>query len=531
MKVVSGKKMSEIDRKTIEELGIPGLLLMENAGLQVVRFIESLREINKEVKIVIICGKGNNGGDGFVISRHLHRLGYHLETWAVGELSEYKGDAAVNYHVLLQLGIKVFQAGNSNLLRSISGLRDNDLIVDALLGTGIKNEVREPFRSIIAAINDSAAKVVSVDIPSGISADSGEVMGAAVRAHYTVTFALPKRGLLLFPGVGYAGRVLVVEIGIPKKLTESAEIKENLITGNLVQAKILPRQLDSHKGSNGRALVLAGSTGMTGAAALAGEAALRSGAGLVYVGTAREIASILEGKLKEVITLGFPGDGEGNMISSGVAQIAEQAGDCQALAFGPGLKPDAETLKLFLELSGKVNLPIVVDAGGLGALSLAPDVLRDNKNPLILTPHPGEMSKLTGIETARVQQERWELTSAKALEWNAVVVLKGANTVVALPNGEIYVNPTGNPLLATAGTGDLLTGLITSFLAQGLLPESAAICGVYIHGLAADLLASKSGQRGFMAGDILQMLPRTFTEIIKQFSNGSDGSFWLRPCY
>ncbi|MGI5876601.1 MAG: NAD(P)H-hydrate dehydratase [Dethiobacteria bacterium] len=529
MKLVSGKKMGAIDREAIEQLGIPGLMLMENAGLQVVKFIQSNWKSPGKGKIIIICGKGNNGGDGFVISRHLHRLGYHLETWAMGDISDYKGDAAVNYHVLLQLGFTVFQASKDNLLGRLSDLGETDLIVDALLGTGIENLVRGPLKKIIAAINDSAAEVVAIDIPSGISADSGAVMGTAVKANYTVTFALPKRGLLLFPGVKYAGRVLVVDIGIPKKLTGCSEIKENLITGYFVQARLPRRQLDSHKGSNGRVLILAGSPGMTGAATMAGEAALRGGAGLVYVGTAEEISYIVEGKLKEVITLGFPGDGKGNMTVDGVKQIAKQAGNCQALAFGPGLKPDAETLKLYSELAKEINVPMVVDAGGLGALALSPEILLKNNRSLILTPHPGEMSRLTGIDIANVQQKRWELAAAKAAEWNAVVVLKGTNTVIALPNGDVYINPTGNPVLATAGTGDLLTGLIASLLAQGLQPEMAAICGVYIHGLAADLLSSESGKAGFIAGDVLQMFPRAINEVITGFSDGPADFFWIRP--
>jgi len=357
------------------------------------------------------------------------------------------------------------------------------------------------------AINDSIATIVSVDIPSGISADTGEVMGVAVRAHYTVTFALPKRGLLLFPGAEYTGILLVADIGIPEELASQAGIKENLVTGGYVRSQLPFRMLDSHKGSYGRVLILAGSPGMTGAAALAGEAALRGGAGLVYLGTAAELRPVLEAKLKEVIVLGFPGDGDGNLTSSGSTEILKHARGCQALALGPGLSASEETLNLLKNLAREVSVPFVVDAGGVSALSLEPDFLKEVKVPFILTPHPGEMARLVGSNTVSVQQDRWGLAARQAVEWQVVLVLKGAHTVIALPEGEIYINPTGNPVLSTAGTGDLLTGLIAALAAQGLDAEKAAICGTYLHGLAADMLAARLGQRGSKAGDILDFFP------------------------
>ncbi|MDO9534693.1 MAG: NAD(P)H-hydrate dehydratase [Bacillota bacterium] len=513
MKIVTGTKMAQIDREAISRFEIPGLILMENAGLQVVRFIQRLRPELKEIKAVILCGKGNNGGDGFVIARHLRRLGCRVETWAMGGLSEYKGDAAANYNILLKDGYEIYRAGEKDLPASLRDLRSADLVVDALLGTGIQRNVSEPYEEIITAVNGTRALIVAVDIPSGISADSGEVMGAAVKAQYTVTFALPKRGLLLFPGAEYAGKVIVTDIGIPKELTSSAEISENLITGHFVQNQLPQRALDSHKGSSGRVLILAGSTGMTGAAALAGEAALRGGAGLVYVGTAAELSPVLEAKIKEVIVLSFAGDGRGNLVEKDASEIINKANSCQVLALGPGLKGGWETLKLLKSLIlGEISVPVLVDAGGLSALSLDAGLLLQKKVPFILTPHPGEMSRLLGISTDQVQKERWELASRQAREWETVLVLKGAYTVIAMPDGEIYINPTGNPVLSTAGTGDLLTGIIAALVAQGLEPGKAAVCGAYLHGLSADLLAAGSGGRGFTAGDILEFLPAAINE-------------------
>lgn len=529
MKIVSGEKMGQLDRLTMTRFGIPGLILMENAGLQVVRFIQRIRPDRKQGQIVIFCGRGNNGGDGFVIARHLRQLGYHVETWAMGSVSDYKGDAAVNYNILLKRGHKVSSIGADNPVESIKDLRAADLIVDALLGTGIQRQVDQPFAEVITAINNSLATKVAVDIPSGISADSGEIMGVAVRAHYTVTFALPKRGLMLFPGAEYAGRLLVADIGIPEELTSQAEIKENLITGNYVHSQLPPRILDSHKGSYGRLLILAGSPGMTGAAALAGEAALRGGAGLVYLGTAAELQPVLEAKLKEVIVLGFPGDGDGNLTVGGMSKILEHARSCQALALGPGLKAGLETLNLLKSLAGEISVPVVVDAGGVSALALEPNFLKEVNVPFILTPHPGEMARLLGGTITGVQQERWSLAARWAREWQVVLVLKGAYTVIALPGGEIYINPTGNPVLSTAGTGDLLTGLIAALAAQGLEAEKAAICGTYLHGLAADLLAARSGQRGNKAGDILDFFPAALNETAGLPPAEPGEYFYVRP--
>ena len=517
MKIVSGKKMGEIDREAMTRYGIPGLILMENAGLQVVGLIRKLRPDRGNGSIIILCGKGNNGGDGFVIARHLKRLGYCVETWAVDPVSDYQGDAAVNYRILLNTGCEVHLVGEKYPLGRLKDLNSSDLIVDALLGTGIGRKVSGIYEELIEAINSSSASVVSVDIPSGISADSGEVMGTAVRADYTVTFALPKRGLLHFPGAGYSGRLFVADIGIPEALASSADIRENLITGDFIRSQLPQRVLESHKGTYGRVLLLAGSPGMTGAAALAGEAALRGGAGLVYAGVAGGLRAVLEAKLKEVIVLGFTGDSEGNLTIDSLPGIMEHASGCDALALGPGLKPGRETLNLLKALAREVPLPLVVDAGGLSALALEPGCLTQlegRKASFIFTPHPGEMARMLGANVKNVQKQRWELAAQKAAEWNAVVVLKGAYTVIAVPEGEVYINPTGNPVLSSAGTGDLLTGLITAFCAQGLSPESAALCGAYLHGLAADLLVKRSGDRGFKAGDILDYFPAAFRETL-----------------
>ncbi len=536
MKIVSAEAMGRIDSRAIQEYGIPGVLLMENAALQVVRRVEELFPDPCAGRIAVLCGRGNNGGDGFVITRHLRRLGYTVHTWAMGQLDEYHGDAALNYNILLRCGVPVHCAATDDPAPLLQELGSQDLVIDALLGTGLSRRLSPPFERLVRQINTSPARVLAVDIPSGLSADTGEVMGAAVRADYTVTFALPKRGLFLFPAAEYVGEVTVADIGIPAALTADDSIKENLVTGGDVRLRLPGRQLDSHKGTQGRVLILAGSPGMTGAAVLAGEAALRSGAGLVYVGTASELRPVLESKLKEVISIGFPGDGQGHLSPAAAREILLSAAGCQALVFGPGLDPGEQTRQLLQNLLAHLDVPLVVDAGGLGVLSGDTSILKESKAGLILTPHPGEMARLTGLEIEEVQRTRWELARREAAGWQSVVVLKGANSVIALPGGELYINPTGNPLLSTAGTGDVLSGLLAALSARGLDPADAALCGVYLHGLAADLLAAAEGPRGALAEDISRYLPRAWNRVLEPAwdpgysgATGGPGLFNIRP--
>ena len=507
--------MAAVDGEAIERFSIPGLILMENAALQVVQYIKEILPVRRHGSIIIICGKGNNGGDGFVIARQLLRCGYRCAVWAMDGCTAYRGDAAVNYEILLKQGIPVHLVTEEDPLKILKNLGEEDLIVDALLGTGLKSEVSASFATLIRAINESPAPVLAVDIPSGVCADSGEIMGVAVKARHTVTFALTKRGLLLYPGAASAGRVVVADIGIPEQLLEGYAASEQLITGQSVQALLPARPQQSNKGTYGRLLLLAGSPGMSGAAVLAAEAALRGGAGLVYLGAAPELRPVLENKLKEVIVRELPGDGEGNLDAAGFPRIQEESCSCQALAVGPGMDPGHSTLALLHQLIKELRLPLVIDAGALGALARNPSLLQwENKPPLVLTPHPGEMARLLGMDVETLQRQRWELAAAKAMEWDCVIVLKGAHTVVALPTGELFINPTGNAALATAGSGDLLTGIIAALLVQGLLPHEAAVAGVYLHGLSADLMVAHSGLRGHTAGDVLSFIPAAFQKIV-----------------
>ena len=506
--------MAALDGEAINRFSIPGIMLMENAALQVVQYIKEIHRAKWRGRILIFCGKGNNGGDGFVIARHLLRIGYPCDVWAMDRPAAYRGDAGINYEILLKQGVPINLVMDDDPVEILANLGEEDLIVDALLGTGLSRDVSANFAAIIRGINKSPAPVLAVDLPSGVCADSGKIMGVAINARHTVTFALPKRGLLLYPGAACAGRVVVADIGIPKQLTDTYIVSEQLITGQSVQALLPARSDQSHKGTYGRLLLLAGSPGMSGAAVLAAEAALRGGAGLVFLGAAPELRPVLESKLKEVIVRELPGDGEGNLDAGGFSRIQEEYRNCQALAVGPGMDPGHSTLALLHQLLKELRLPLIIDAGGLGALARNTALLAsEDKPPLVLTPHPGEMAGLLGIDVETLQRQRWELAGEKAKEWHCVLVLKGAHTVIALPTGELFINPTGNAALATAGSGDLLTGLIAALLVQGLSPGDAAITGVYLHGLAADLMVADSGLRGHTAGDVLSYIPAAFQQV------------------
>lgn len=512
MKVLTAAAMREADRRTIEELGVPGAVLMESAGMRIVEVILTLQPL--PARVVVAAGSGNNGGDGFVAARLLRQAGVSVSLWSTAAPGAYRGDAAINYEYLRHSGFVVKhildQAGLEQFRADLEGA---GLIVDALFGIGLDRPVKGLAAAVIEAINSSALPVLAADIPSGVQADSGEVLGCAVQARWTVTFAFPKPGLLQQPGAALAGEVVVGEINVPSSL--AAKEQARVTTARRV-GKLLPsRPQASHKGSFGRALIIAGSPGMSGAAVLAAGAALRGGAGLVYLAAPAAICPALEAQLPEAVTVALPELSPG-LVDPGAAELLlEKAASCSALAVGPGLAPVQETAALLGELIRHCPLPLVIDAGALAALALLPErsrgaLLRASSQPPLLTPHPGEMARLTGLGIDQVQRSRPETALRFAREWDSIMVLKGAQTVIASPAGELCFNPTGGPALATAGTGDLLTGLIVSLIAQGMQPYDAAAAAAFIHGLAGDLLPKG---RGALAGDVLAAFPGAFQHL------------------
>ncbi len=507
MRLVTAAEMRELDRRTIEQAGVPSLQLMEAAGRAVSDAVRELLPRPRRGPVVIVAGKGNNGGDGLVVARLLHDAGIPAEVCLLPAAAELSGDAATNFHRAWWLGVSIYPQASVELLNQ--RLARAAVIVDAVLGTGASGEVHGPAREAIAAMNSAAAPVVAVDIPSGVHADTGALLGDAVCAEITVTMGLPKLGLFQYPGRAYVGRVQVADIGIPDRIVDSAGLNGYLAEEADVAAMLPARPADMHKGAAGRLLVVAGSVGMTGAAALCALAAMRSGAGLVFLACPRSLNDILEVKCTEVLTRPLPETVDRSLALEAEAELLAQAAEVDAVVLGPGVSQHPETAELVRRLARALPVPTVIDADGLNAFAGRAEELADRPAPTILTPHPGEMSRLTGRSIAEISADRPAAARELAAHTGAVVVLKGAGTVTCAPEGEMWVNPTGNQALASGGTGDVLAGMMGAFLAGGAAPLHAAVAAVWYHGRAAEVVAPP-GRRGLLASDLLDVLPELF---------------------
>lgn len=513
MKVLTGAQMAELDRQAIERLGIPSLVLMENAGRAVVeelcaRFPDLARK-----KIVIVIGKGNNGGDGLVVARKLLDLGASVEVHALCSSKEFSAETRQQADILGKLGFTIQHCTKPKGVQALAqALADAEIIIDGLFGTGFRGAARDLAAEAIELINLSSAFVCAIDIPSGVEADTGHVLGPAIYADLTVTFELPKLGLLLYPGRQYVGELAVKPIGYPRALLDQYASRMTLVDPRWVREHLPKREPYSHKGDYGKVLVVAGSRGYTGAAALCAEAALRAGAGLVYVAVPESLLPAMEEKLTEVIKLGLP-EVDGAVASSALPKILEMLEDKDVLVVGPGLGRHPQTVKLIRHLIIQASKPLVVDADGLNALGgEAEKLLSQRTAPTVLTPHPGELSRLIAKGIAEIEADRVGIARETARQLNSVLVLKGVPTVTATPDGEVFINSTGNSGLASGGSGDVLTGCLGGLLAQGLNSTTASVCAVYLHGRAADLLKPELGERGMIAGDVLRALPKALRE-------------------
>jgi NAD(P)H-hydrate epimerase len=508
MRLVKSFEMREMDRLTIQDLGVPGAVLMENAARGATRIFMDHFEPSKDARVVILCGGGNNGGDGYVMARYIQEAGVAVTVIVLSELRRISGDARINLDVLQRMGLEIIEVPNvKKWAKGRRKMRACDMIIDGILGTGLNSAVRGIYRKVIEEVNALEKPVMSIDIPSGLNADTGQVMGVAIKADLTVTFGFPKIGQLVFPGVEVVGRLVRVDIGIPefigRQIPESARMTEpddfHLLFGTERQ--------DIHKGSRGHLLVLAGSTGKTGAATLTALGALRTGAGLVTLGLPKTLNSILEGKLTEAMTVPLPETPEGSLSLKAEEKIDRLMEGKTALALGPGLSTHPETTALVRNIVKTCRLPMVIDADGLNALTEDRSVLGDLKGETILTPHPGEMGRLTGLEISDIQDDRVGTAHQFVEEHGCYLILKGARTLIAEPRGIIYVNPTGNPALSSGGSGDVLTGLLGGFLARQCPMKEAGIGAAYLHGLAADYLSEDIGQTGVLAGELLNVFP------------------------
>jgi NAD(P)H-hydrate epimerase len=525
MRIVTAEAMRRLDRKTIEEAGIPGMVLMENAGRGAAGEILRSYPLIAGGKVAVVAGKGNNGGDGMVIARYLINRGCAVTVLLLASPEGVAGDARANLDILLRMKADIREVSRPDAWRTArTELPACGLIVDAIFGTGLASDVSDPAREVINDINAAGVPVVSVDLPSGLHADTGRVLGACVKADLTVTFALPKAGLFMYPGAGYAGRVRVVDISIPASLIEGEGITDRALTFDHACRLLRPRDPEAHKGDCGHVLVVAGTRGKTGAADLCCRGAAGAGAGLVTLAIPESLNSIMEMKLTEVMTEPIPEEEAGFHGVGSLDAVMRLMEGKKALALGPGLSTREGARRLIHGLIEQSAIPLVIDADGLTALSGSLDVLGRAKAPVVLTPHPGEMARLTGSGTKDVQRDRPGAARDFARRHGCCLVLKGARTLVAAPDGSIAVNLTGNAGMASGGMGDVLTGMIAGFIAQGYDGVRSAHLAVFCHGLAGDLLCREQGPLGFMAGDLLRVLPRALRALAERTSPVSLGA-------
>jgi NAD(P)H-hydrate epimerase len=511
MRILNTAQMREADRYTIDEIGIPSLVLMENAGRQVVSAIEATYAELLGGRVAVLCGRGNNGGDGFVVARTLAQRGVDASVFVLGSLDGVRGDARTNLEILGRIGVPVLEVSDEQSWElHASEVTRASLIVDAIFGTGLRAPVSGVIETVIADVNASDVPVVSVDLPSGLSSDSADLVGESIEAAITVTLAAPKLPLVLPPAEERAGQIVVADIGIPSGVIEALEgPRVELLTPSLVRALVEPRVPDAHKGDFGRVTIVAGSLGKTGAAHLAGQGALRSGAGLVTIATPASCLPIVASMAPEVMTEALAEE-QGAVAEAAVDRVLELRHD--VLACGPGLGRTAGAAAFVRSLLDRATVPLVLDADALTALADDPAALRGREDRVvILTPHPGEMARLVGRSIDEVQANRMRVALEFAQARGVYVVLKGHRTIVATPAGGVSINPTGNPGMATGGTGDLLTGMIAAWLAQTLDAEAACRLAVFLHGAAGDLAQGTVGQVSLTAGDLLDHLADAIT--------------------
>jgi NAD(P)H-hydrate epimerase len=500
--------MAALDRRAGEEYGLPTLLLMEAAGRGVLEAARHLVQ-GPHPRVVIVAGRGNNGGDGLVAARLMLAAGWRVTVVLLARDAEVTGDAAVNLHAARRAGVEIVQLEDTEIRGLLAGA---DLVVDALFGTGFRGPVAGLAARAIEAINASGRPVLAVDIPSGVHGDTGAVEGLAVRATATVTMGLPKCGLVLFPGAAYAGRIWVADVGHPKRLIEGSPVSTALLTHATVNDLVPHRRPDAHKGDAGRVLIVAGSVGGSGAAILATLGALRAGAGLVTLGVPAAIYPVVGSAVIEGMPHPLP-DHEGALAAEAAQRILELAESADVVACGPGLATLPGPASVVRRLVADCPRPLVLDADALNIIASGTAPLAGPRDEWVLTPHPGEMARLLDTTIEDIQRQRVQTARIAAQRFKAVVVLKGARTVIADPHGKAFVVPTGNPAMATGGMGDVLCGAIAGFLGQGLAPLAAACVGAYLHGLAGDLVAAERGPAGILAREVADALPRALSAV------------------
>ncbi len=520
MKILTAEQMRRVDQRAETSFGVSSKILMDNAGRSVVDALQSLYPDLKGDSLLIVCGKGNNGGDGIAAARYLRSRGLTPRVVLLARRSTLEGPAAHHLKKTLEDGLVVEEVPDEETWAGVAGqLSRYTVILEAVLGTGLTGAARGLPARVIQDLNSAEVDVVSLDIPSGLSGDSGGVPGPAVCADHTIALACPKLPHLLEPAATLVGNLHVVDIGIPAEALEAEPVELNLIDESEVSAMMPVREADSHKGDYGRVLVLAGSLGKAGAAAMVGRAALRAGAGLVTAATSTSAQPILAAQVIEMMTEALPQTHDGALSRAAAPFLRDLMRAADVLAVGPGLTTSPETVSLVREIVGETSLPVVLDADGINAFAGAAGELKGDARVLILTPHPGEMARLLSgpggkkVAAAEVQADRIGIARSFARGHDCYLVLKGHRTLIAEPSGQVWINPTGNPGMATGGSGDVLTGILAGLLAQGLSPLEACLLGVYAHGLAGDLAAADVGETSLMARDIIDYLAEAFLQL------------------
>ena len=515
MRILNAAQMREADRFTIEDIGIPSLVLMENAGRQVVAAMEAAYQSRLDGRVGVLCGRGNNGGDGCVVARTLAQRGVDVSVFLIGRVADVRGDARINLDILGRLGVTVVEIGDEQAWElHFSEISQCTLIVDAIFGTGLKSALGGMMETVVADVNASGIPIVSIDLPSGMSADTPHLVGDCIDASMTVTLAAPKLPLVLPPGETHAGDVVIADIGIPSDVLEGLEgPRIDLLTPEQVRTLVEPRAPESHKGDFGRVTIVAGSRGKTGAAHLAAAGALRSGAGLVTVATPASCLPTVASMAPEYMTEPLAEGPNGAVVLAAIESVLEFQHD--VIACGPGLGRGPAVAEFVRALVDRCTVPLVLDADALTALADDPAGLSGREErDVIITPHPGEMARLVGSSVDEVQANRIQVAADFAATRRLYVVLKGHRTIIATPEGHVFVNPTGNAGMATGGTGDVLTGMIAAWLAQLLDAEAACRLAVFLHGAAGDLAETSEGQVAMTATDVVACLGEALQKLM-----------------
>ena len=519
MRVLNTEQMREADRRTIVDVGVPSIDLMEQAGHEVVEALDATFDDLKERRIVVVCGHGNNGGDGFVAARALSQRGVDIDVLLLGTIDEVRGDARTNLEVLRKMELSIAEVPDLPRWEKYSSVvAQSDLIIDAILGTGLSRPLTGIFQRVVTDINALLIPVVSIDLPTGLSADDSRRLGETIQAAMTVTLGAPKVSLVMPPTDRCAGDLVMADIGIPKEIIDGVDGERlELITAEAVRSLISTRRVEAHKGDFGHVLIVAGSMGMSGAACLAGQGALRSGAGLVTVATPRSCLSIVAAAAPEYKTLPLPETSDGSIGAEALDVLLNVR--CDVIAAGPGLGTNSAVSEVIRGLLEGTEVPLVLDADALNVIAADREGLRaKGSGTLVITPHPGEMARLCATTSLDVQIDRVSVARRYAVDNQTYVVLKGAGTLIAEPNGNVWVNPTGNPGMATSGAGDVLTGVTAAWLAQQDEAVEACQIAVYLHGLAGDLGAEAHGEIALTASDLVDALGRAAEETSYQDS-------------